>query len=208
VVLPDSYEITTDIPENILNQDGNSLSIALYVYNSVSAVTVKPSNTRYKSVDGILYSLDGKSLWYVPTKYSGEVNISDSCETMEKGSIYVANKGNTKWTKVNIPSSVMTINSNTAEFLNSYFVGYMDISDSIYYKLDTEGKLAEISWSEGDVNMDEKVDKGDAELVLRYSSGLDTACTFNKKAADADANGEINLLDAIIILKKSEQTEV
>jgi hypothetical protein len=210
VILPDSYEITTDIPENILNQDGNSLSIALYVYNSVSAVTVKPSNTRYKSIDGMLYSLDGKSLWYIPTKYSGDVNISDSCEVMEKGSIYVANKANTNWKTVNIPSSVTEIDSSTAEFLNKCFKGYMYVGASIYYSLNSSGELEEIAWSAGDVDMNGTVDKTDAQLVLKYVSGLGltNSGTFNKKAADADTNGEINLLDSIIILKKTEQSEI
>jgi hypothetical protein len=198
VVLPDSYEITTDIPDNILNQDGNSLAIALYVYTTVNEIAVKDTNPYYTTEDGILYSKDKSVLWYIPTSYGKTVTVSDKCEVMEKGSIYTLNKSKAE---INIPSSVITINKSVREFLKEYFTGYANIADSIYYKLDDNGSVAEIPWTAGNVNMDEATDKADAALILKYVSGLTTDAVFNKKAADVNEDGYINVADAINLIK-------
>jgi hypothetical protein len=198
VVLPDSYEITTDIPDNILNQDGNSLAIALYVYTTVNEIAVKDTNPYYTTEDGILYSKDKSVIWYIPTSYGKDVTVSDKCEVMEKGSIYTLNKSKVA---INIPSSVLKINESVMEFLAEYFTGYANVDDSIYYKLDDNGAVTEIPWTAGNVNMDEVTDKMDAALILKYVSGLAKGDVFNKKAADVDGDGYINITDAINLIK-------
>jgi hypothetical protein len=198
VVLPDSYEITTDIPDNILNQDGNSLAIALYVYTTVNEIAVKDTNPYYTTEDGILYSKDKSVIWYIPTSYGKDVTVSDKCEVMEKGSIYTLNKSKVE---INIPSSVLKINESVMEFLAEYFTGYANVDDSIYYKIDEDGTVTESPWTAGNVNMDEVTDKMDAALILKYVSGLATGDVFNKKAADVDGDGYINITDAINLIK-------
>lgn len=52
--------------------------LVLFIYiTGINSVSVKSSNTKYTSVDGILYSKNMKTLWYVPNKYKGTVNIAN-----------------------------------------------------------------------------------------------------------------------------------
>ena len=41
LILPDSYIISEEVPANVINQDGNSLSVALYNYTGVEKISVK-----------------------------------------------------------------------------------------------------------------------------------------------------------------------
>lgn len=200
VVLPDSYEIKTTVPENILNQDGNTLAVSLYVYTTVSSVQVKDENPRYTSVDGILYSKDMKTLWYVPTQYKGIVSVSDKCENMEKGCVFTGNKASTGWDGVEIPASVFRIDTCVTDFLNEYFKGCITVSDSIYYTVDSEGKIKELPYTAGDADMNDTADSADAAAVLKLVSGVQDNRTINKKAADMNSDGTLDITDVIAML--------
>lgn len=205
VVLPNSYEIKTALPENILNQDGNTLAVALYVYTTVSNVQVKAENPRYTSVDGILYSKDMKTLWYIPTQYKGAVSLSDKCENMEKGCVFTGNKASTGWDGVKIPASVFRIDPCVIEFLNKYFKDCINVSDSIYYTVDSEGKIKELSYTAGDADMNGAADNADAAAVLRLISDISDNRTINKKAADMNGDGTLDITDAIAMLAAVQQ---
>ncbi|MCD7905035.1 MAG: leucine-rich repeat domain-containing protein [Clostridiales bacterium] len=173
VILPDSYEITTEIPENILNEDnGNSLAIALYLYTAVKDVEVKDTNSNYRSENGIVYSEDMKTLWYVPSAYDEDIVISEGCEIMESGSLYTKNSNKVN---ITIPSSVYEIDDNALDVLNEYFAGLITLEESIYYELDSEEKIAEISYIAGDVNTDGEINAArcrlDFEIFFGYFFG-------------------------------------
>ena len=53
----------------------------------------------------------------------------------------------------------------------------------------------------GDLNMDGKVDSGDAILLLRYNAGLETLTNEQKLLADVNSNGRIDASDASEILR-------
>ncbi len=198
VVLPNSYVIDRSLPENILNQDANTLSAALYVYTSVKSVNVKPDNPNYISVDGLLYSKDKKSLWYIPTRHSGDVTVADGTERMEKGSIFTGSKGSTGWGNIIIPSSVSFIDSAVIDFINTYYKDSVILEDNEFYFTDADKTLVLF----GDVNGDAVLDKADASLILKYVSGVDiTAYSFNKNAADFNKNGKIDIVDTVKVLK-------
>ncbi len=199
VILPDSYVITDDLPENILNQDGNSLSVALYVYTSVNEIGVKDSNVNYTTVDGILYSKNMTCLYYIPNQYSGDVNIPEGVKKIEKGCMFAAGKSNTKWDNIYIPSTMVYMDNNTIEFLNEYFKGYVIMEDSIYYKFNEDNEIEEIPYTYGDVNMDGKIDDADNALILKYISGmLNKNVLFNEKAANVNMDSYIDLIDVIL----------
>lgn len=91
LILPNSYVIkeSIDLPVSFLNRaNGNSLSIALYTHTSVSNVEVKQDNPNYKSVDGCVYSKDGKTLYYVPVAKAGTFIIEDGTEEISLGALY------------------------------------------------------------------------------------------------------------------------
>ena len=200
LILPDSYTISTDLPENILNRDSaNTLSGALYLYTAVNNVSVKSSNTKYKSVDGILYSADMKTLWYIPNMYNGTVNIADGVEKTEKGSMFIANKNNTKWTDIVFPSSVIWLHNDTVDVCNNYFKNLITINENLYYNV-TDGSIIENEYTLGDLNGDGKADNKDAAIVLKHINS-NTSSDFNKKAADINKDKKVDILDVIMILK-------
>lgn len=118
ITLPDSFVFDTEVPENIINKDGNNFAVAMYVYNSCESVLVKDTNPNYKSVDGAVYSKDGTTLWYVPTM-NVSVNIADGCKEIKNGAFYCSSsKAYTKWGTVTIPASVTEIGENSLVYLN------------------------------------------------------------------------------------------
>lgn len=90
ITLPNSYVIkTTDQETNIVNRaNGNSLSVALYTFNQVSSIEVKPDNPQYVSINGCLYSKNGLTLYYVPVYKSGRLRLSNLVNTAVLGAFY------------------------------------------------------------------------------------------------------------------------
>ena len=122
IVLPDSYVIAERAPANVINQNGNTLAVALYNYTGVTKVLVKETNPNYKSVDGALYSKDGKSLWYCPVKIGSEFKVAEGTERMESGAIYGVPLQN-YITRLEIPASVSYIAPETLYFINYLLAG-------------------------------------------------------------------------------------
>lgn len=199
VILPDSYVITDYLPENILNQDANSLSGALYVYTSVNEIGVKDTNPNYRTVDGILYSKNMTCIYYIPNKYTGDINIPEGVRKIEKGCMFAPNRGNTNWNNIYIPSTMVYMDKNTVEFLNEYFKDYVIMENSIYYETDSDNTIQEVPYTYGDVNMDGKIDDKDNALTLKYISGiLGNGVLFNEKAADINMDSYVDLIDIIL----------
>lgn len=197
LILPDSYVITTSLPKNILNQEGNSLSVAIYVYTTINEIAIKETNENYTVQNGILYSKDMTKLYYVPNKYIGEINIPNGVTTIEKGAMFAANKNNTGWTNILIPETIVSIDSSIGIFLNDNFKDNVIIGENPYYEIDMDTN--NIIYY-GDVNLNFKINKKDIALMLKYISGISTKKdTFNKKAADFNKDGKINLIDVIAI---------
>ncbi len=140
LVLPDSYVIINEIPENVVNRDGNSLAVALYNYTGVEKVFVKETNPNYISENGILYSKDKKTLWYCPVKYSGEVIIPNGVERIEKGAFY-GETAAPPYTLVYIPETVEFIDANTIKVLNKIMTGKIVIDENNGYYTVTDGKI-------------------------------------------------------------------
>ena len=73
---------------------------------SLKSITVDENNTAYKSIDGVLYSKDGKTLIvYAPGKTDKTFEIPNSVETIGDSAF----EGCTSLTSVTIPNSVTTI---------------------------------------------------------------------------------------------------
>ena len=159
IILPNSYVISEDVPANVLNKDGNSLAVALYVYTAVNAVDVKPDNEHYVSENGILYSKDRKSLWYIPNQYSGNININAETQSIEKGSVFIASKSNTKWGNMYLPDNA-AVNKTAAEYIWTFMRGF-------FYGVNKDG-----TFLYGDMNSDGRTDSTDAFVLLKNTSGI------------------------------------
>ncbi len=143
LILPDSYVITNEIPENVVNQNGNSLALALYNYTGVEKVFVKETNPNYISINGILYTKDGKTFIYCPPKYSESVIISDGTEIIGKGAFYGAENAEkgVDYPWVYIPKTVVYIDENTLRWLNAVRSGKITIEEENEFYIIVNGKI-------------------------------------------------------------------
>lgn len=154
LVLPNSYVIERYVDnESHLGKTinkGNSLSIALYRYTSVKEYIVKQDNPIYKSVNGCIYSKDGKELIAVPLHYKGVLNIENGTEIIGQEALWVDEEitgQNIKYAvdyaeevdQINIPDSVKVIEENQLKVFNyllSIRPGIINISqDNIFYEI-------------------------------------------------------------------------
>ena len=120
LTLPDSYVLSETVPENVPNNMANTLAAAMYHYNNLNTVLVKPTNPNYTSVGGILYSKDKAKLWYVPPKITGSITVEDGCNEMMSGSCWMEynNYSGERYTSIYIPKTVSRIHKNTLSDLN------------------------------------------------------------------------------------------
>lgn len=71
------------IPSSIVSdKEPNFFNIFDKCGNTLEAINIDENDTRYKSVDGIVYSKDGKKMIYCPKAKSGTVTLSDTVETI------------------------------------------------------------------------------------------------------------------------------
>ena len=204
LVLPNSYILQTEVPKNSLNTDGNNLSVALYGYNNIEEIAVNDDNENYTVKDGLLYSKDMKTLWYIPLAAKGDIRIDERCENMEKGSIYIASAAKVCWNSLVIGENVQTISDDVIDFINSTIKGKVVFDNNFYYTTDKKGKVIAASYKYGDADLSGTIDDADAELVLAYVSGIDIDKTINHTAADANRDGFIDLIDVIAIKALAE----
>ncbi len=143
LTLPDSF-IIGDVPQNVVNKMANNLAVAFYHYNNIRNVWTKETNTRYASNDGIIYSKDGKDLWYVPTKKTGIITVSDGTENIRKGAFYIENSSPNAelYTGIHIPQSVMNIDENNITSFSKKTLQITVDENNQYYEV-ADGKIKE-----------------------------------------------------------------
>lgn len=91
VVVSDRLLVTGEPTEKqfqSFNNIGNPLSVACYVYADVRKYQAKETNPNYQSIDGILYSKDGKTIVAIPNKYQGVINIPEGVTTWQKEALW------------------------------------------------------------------------------------------------------------------------
>ena len=73
--------------------------------SSLQSINIASGNDTYKSVDGVLYSKDGKTLIYCPATASGEFSVPVGTQTIAPGAFVGCNK----ITKITIPNTVTNV---------------------------------------------------------------------------------------------------
>lgn len=81
-------------------------------------------------------------------------------------------------------------------------VGIKDTSESIDIRLFVNGVSA---YTFGDVTMDQKIDSGDALVVLKMAANLLEGNATEESAADVNGDGKVDSSDALLILKYAAQ---
>lgn len=155
VVISDNLSVDTDYTNeeriSYINF-GNDLSVGCYGYSNVKEYDVKETNEKYCSVNGVLYTKDMKHLVAVPNHYEGVLSIPEGVEVWNKEAIlsmidYFNGIAMNKITAVEIPSTVLKIDSNQIEILNDIVKLYGTVisvsSENTAYYVDSKGMLCE-----------------------------------------------------------------
>lgn len=166
IVLGDSFvirEIADTANAYYLNEDwANNLSAMIYVFTGITKVTCNETNPNYKSINGAVYSKDGKTLYFASVLYnegeSGVLTIADGVTTIFAGAIandanrlnnnaddrnpegYIKNRCN----KIIIPASVTSIADITLTNINAQDWTIEVDSGNTSYKVNESGKLEAI----------------------------------------------------------------
>ncbi|MBQ3227276.1 MAG: leucine-rich repeat protein [Clostridia bacterium] len=77
-------------------------------YDKLSSITVAPGNSVYKSVDGILYSADGKTLYMCPRAKTGDIAVIDGVEDVADNAF----ESCTLVTSIVFPDTLQTLGKN------------------------------------------------------------------------------------------------
>lgn len=127
VVISDNLSIDSEycIEERIAyNNFGNDLSVGCYGFSGVKEYDVKETNEKYKSVNGVLYTKDGKTLVAIPNQYEGVLSVPEG--TVEWGDSalldmveYFKGQALNKIQGIEIPSTMTKIDSEQLEIINS-----------------------------------------------------------------------------------------
>lgn len=164
VILPNTFNFRQFVPTYAKEYGGriddmgtsnlnwaNNLSIAFYAkYTNIAAYEVKPTNKKYKTVDGILYSKDMKSLLAIAIGYGKDIVVPEGVTTWETFAIWAG--ASDIWrqlcTGVSIPSTMEYIAHDQVDSINQLYKNRKDKGFKItvaegceYYGLDEEGFL-------------------------------------------------------------------
>ncbi len=106
-------EIT--VPANVDEIGSSAFSCTGSNIMNISKIEVDPDNKYYKSVDGILFSKDGKNIVRYPAARSGSYTIPADVNTLSDGAF----AHSTKLTSVTIPEGVTDIPENAFTYCTS-----------------------------------------------------------------------------------------
>lgn len=154
VVISNNLTVTSDTygaERSQYQNNGNELSLATYGYCPVEKYAVKEGNTRYTSVDGILYSKDLQRVIAIPNYYKGEIIIPEGVSVWKKNALwsngvdYFKDKILNQISKVYIPASLTIIDSTQIETLNilhDYYGTSIEVSpNNAVYCVNSDGYL-------------------------------------------------------------------
>lgn len=78
-----------DTPRVTLPATVSAISTYAFCYAvTVERIDVASENKTYKSIDGVVYSLDGKTLYLVPNAYSGSLTVAPGTETIAEAALF------------------------------------------------------------------------------------------------------------------------
>ncbi len=199
----------------------NTLETALYRSGMDAKVLVKATNPKYKSVDGSLYSKDGKICYHLCIN-NGEATVIDGCETL--GDLFFEYAGairlihnSVEYLSLNIPSSVNKItNYSSITYPGQGFIDGINKtidetavnirvtvdSQNMYYKTDKNGHIikrkSELDFY-ADINADGVVDVLDLSMFdFAFNNNIETDKTF-MLSADVNRNGILDINDYEIL---------
>ena len=104
-------------------------SIGAAFYGMPTIITVDSANTAYKTVDDVLYTIDGKTLMFCPSTKSGVFSVPEGTETIGYSAFFACEY----LTEIRIPASIKTISS-TDFYKTSSLTGFVVDENNTAYK--------------------------------------------------------------------------
>lgn len=101
VIVPSALAGEVTIPATVEDFTYNAVQSC----GKITAINIEEGNAKYKSIDGIVYSADGKTVIVCPRGKKGAVTIADGTEKVEAWSFYFCKS----ITSVRIPDTVYSI---------------------------------------------------------------------------------------------------
>lgn len=126
VVLSDNLFVNgtmSSAERSLYRNRGNDLSVACYAYTEVEQYEARDSNSKYTSLDGVLYDKDMKTLIAIPLKYSGDLTIPEGVETWQKDALwteidYCRDLSLNQIKKITIPDTLTIIDPEQVDAVN------------------------------------------------------------------------------------------
>ena len=130
-------------PYDAFINGGNTLSNAIYNYAYITEVVVKSTNTKYKSVDGCVYTKDGQILWYVPQNKTGAITMPEGCTVIKRGAFGTDDVSASliKWTSFEIGKDVNDINEYSLAVLNRVKDKVTVAAGNTFYEKSSDGTI-------------------------------------------------------------------
>ena len=120
---------------------GNNLAVGLYQYTGVEEIEVKEDNANYKTENGILYSKDGTTLWYVPVAKTGEIEIAEGVTTIKSGAFFCGKGGGQRNQTITIPASVTEIDEQALVELQYLGSSKVTFAEGSTYEFKADGTV-------------------------------------------------------------------
>lgn len=105
-----------------------------FINNNLISINVDAESSNFKSIDGVLFSKDGKKLISYPISKSASYTIPDGVETIDNDAF-----NSSKLSSVTIPASVRTINQGAFQYTGKTATGGFVVTISSGSKLETIG---------------------------------------------------------------------
>ena len=134
VIIPDSL--------NIVRNGYHQLNDAIYRYAGVTNIEAKETNPNYKSIDGILYSKDGKTLYAVPVARKGIINIEEGVTRLPGIFDYASSRYSQI---INIPKTVTYIADFDLSNLKTLGKNRVNFASDCIYQFDESGNVVKTS---------------------------------------------------------------
>lgn len=100
------------VDKDILNEkDGLNVEGNGYLFGYLKDISITPNNPRFKSIDGIVYTKNGKILTYCPQNMEGEIVVPDGVEEIAESAFMYS-----KISRITFPKTLKIIRRNAFWF--------------------------------------------------------------------------------------------
>ena len=192
------------IPDSV-----SSISRFAFQYcSSLTSIDVAAGNQNYKSINGVLFSKDGKTLIICPGGKVGSYTVPSGVTAIGDSAF----EDCSSLTSITIPSGVTSIGDwafgGCSSLTDVYYTGTQTQWDAISIGTKNDPLLSATlnvnyvppAHVPGDMDGNDEVNMTDAVMLLRYLAG-GYGVELDETVADLDHSDSVNMTDAVMLLR-------